>query len=247
MIEIRHEHIRTHADEIEAYEELYTTTGIRQRDSFYLWICSLLKARPGQTLLDVSSGEGTLVHFARQQGLRACGTDFSTAALIKSAREYDLTAIWAANAEQLPVADRSFDFVTNIGSVEHYFDPEAAIRQMSRVLKSDGVACILVPNTFSLFGNVQYAWQTGDVFDDGQPLQRYNTRMGWHKLLVTNGLTPFKTLKYEREWPRTGRDVLWYLLRPRKVLKLLISPLIPVNLANSIVYLCHPSDPDDDR
>ena len=168
--------------------------------------------------------------------------DFSFAALQKGMEDYDLRSVWMSNAERLSVADRSFDFVTNVGSVEHYFDPEAAIREMRRILKPEGVACILVPNTFSLFGNVQYAWRAGDAFDDGQPLQRYNTRRGWHRLLEKNGLIPFRTLKYEREWPRTGEDCLWYLKRPSKLLKLLISPLVPVNLANSLVYLCHPSN-----
>jgi SAM-dependent methyltransferase len=242
VIEIRHKHIHTPADEIEAYDRIYGATGIRQLDSFYLWVLSLLDARPGQALLDVSSGEGGLVYFALQHGLRAYGIDFSPVALRRGLENYHLTSTWVSNAERLAIADRSFDFVTNIGSIEHYFEPKAAVREMSRVLKPEGVACILVPNTFSLFGNVRHVWQVGDVFDDGQPLQRYNTRLGWHRLLVKNGLAPFKVLKYEREWPRTIKDCLWYLSRPMKALKLLITPLIPVNLANSIVYLCHPLD-----
>ena len=242
MIEIRHEHIHTPADEIKAYDKIYDTVGIRHLDSLYLWILSLLDIRPGQTLLDVSTGEGSFVYFALRHGLRAYGMDFSFVALKKGLKDYKMDSIWLSDAERLSIADGSFDFVVNIGSLEHYFGLESAIREMSRVLKADGVACILVPNTFSLFGNVQYVWQTGDVFDDGQPLQRYNTRSGWHDLLVENGLRPFRTLKYERVWPRTFKDVFWYLRRPLKALKLLISPLIPINLANSIVYLCRPLD-----
>lgn len=240
MIEIRHEHIHVPADEITAYDQIYDTQGIRHLDSLYLWILSLLNARPGQTLLDVSTGEGSLVYLALQRGLRAYGVDFSPIALKKGVTDYNLTSVWVCNAERLSIGDRSFDFVTNIGSVEHYFEPAIAIREMSRVLKPEGVACILLPNAFSLFGNVKHVWQVGDVFDDGQPIQRYNTRVGWHRLLSENGLEPFKTLKYERERPHTGRDCLWYLRRPAKLLKLLISPLVPLNLANSIVYLCHP-------
>jgi SAM-dependent methyltransferase len=243
MMEIRHIQISTTADEINAYDEIYNTQGIRHLDSLYLWILSLLDAHPGQTLLDVSSGEGTLGYLAAQHGLRSYGVDFSFAALKKCDKDYGLGSTCVSNAEHLPIADSSFDFITNIGSVEHYLEPEIAIREMSRVLKPEGVACVLLPNAFSLFGNVQYVCQTGDVFDDGQPLQRYNTRLGWHRLLTQNGLEPFKTLKYEREWPRTIQDGWWYLRRPLKVLKLLISPLVPVNLANSIVYLCRPLEP----
>ena len=238
MIEIRHDRIVTPEDEIRAYDCIYQEAGIRHLDSFYLWLLSLLDPRPGQTLLDVSTGEGSLVHFAKQGGLQAFGLDFSYVALRKGREDFDLDTICVSNAEQLPIPDGSFDLITNIGSIEHYFDPDTAIQEMSRVLRPTGVACVLVPNTFSLFGNVQHVWQTGDVFDDGQPLQRYNTRVGWHELLTENGLRPFRTLKYEREWPRTLQDCLWYLARPTKLLKLLISPMIPTNLANSIVYLC---------
>jgi SAM-dependent methyltransferase len=206
-----------------------------------LWLLDLLDARPGQTLLDVSCGEGTLVHLAQQQGLRAYGVDFSSIALEKAVRDYGLNTTCISNAERLAIIDRSFDFAINIGSVEHYFEPETAVREMSRILKPDGVACILLPNTFSLFGNVLYVWQTGHIFDDGQPLQRYNTQQGWHNLLTENGLEPFKILKYEREWPRVARDLFWYLRRPTKIAKLFIGLLVPVNLANSIVYLCHPA------
>ena len=238
MIEIRHKHIDSVADEINAYNQIYEGKGIRHLDSFYMWILSLLPAQPGQRLLDVSSGEGSLGYFARRRGLRAYGVDFSFAALKTGVQDYDFRLVCVSNAECLPLPDRSFDFVTNIGSVEHYFDPAIAIREMSRVLKPGGVACILLPNAFSLFGNVKYVWQVGDVFDDGQPLQRYNTRLGWQHLLAENGLHSFKILKYEREWPRTFKDGWWYLRRPLKTLKLFVSFLIPVNLANSIVYLC---------
>ena len=240
MIEIRHEHISTVTDEIRAYDRIYGTRAFRHLDSLYLWILGLLNASPGQSLLDVSSGEGKLVYFALQQGLHAFGVDLSEVALKKGVADYSLGPVCVSDAECLPIADRSFDFVTNVGSVEHYFHPESAVREMSRVLKPKGVACILLPNAFSFFGNVKHVWQTGDVFDDGQPVQRYSTKLGWHRLLVENGLQPFKTVKYEREWPRTGRDCFWYLSQPMKTLKLLISPFVPLNLANSIVYLCHP-------
>lgn len=240
MIEIRHKHINTFSDEIESYDQIYAQKGIRHLDSLYLWILNLLHAHPGQMLLDVSSGEGTLIYLARQRGVRAYGVDISPIALIKGHQDYAIDFDSVANAEGLPFPNCSFDLVTNVGSVEHYFDPAMAIREMSRVLKDDGVACILLPNAYSLFGNVQHVWLTGDVFDDGQPVQRYNTRMGWQHLLTENGLKPFEILKYEREWPLVVQDYFWYAKRPFKLTKLLLSFFVPVNLANSIVYLCSP-------
>jgi SAM-dependent methyltransferase len=240
MIEIRHQQIVTPLDESKAYDQIYADQGIRHLDSLYLWILNLLNVQPGQKLIDISSGEGTLVYFAQKRGLVSFGIDFSPVALKKGIMDYGLSSsVAASDAECLPIADKSCDYITNIGSVEHYFRPEIAVREMSRVLKPDGVACILLPNAYSLFGNVKYVWQFGEVFDDGQPLQRYNTRIGWSQVLTNNGLQPFKIVKYERERPLTTKDLVWYLRRPMKLLKLLISPFVPLNLSNSIVYLCH--------
>lgn len=238
MIEIRHPRMDATRDTESAYDAIYSDKGIAQRDSFYLWLLELVAARPGQSLLDVSCGQGTLVDFAARAGLRASGLDFSMAALERAQRRAPANGFFAADAEQLPLPSATFDRIMNIGSLEHYQHPEAGLREMARVLKPDGMACVLLPNAYGLFGNIKHVLQTGDVFDDGQPLQRYHTRTGWHAMLEVNGLTPFETIKYEREWPRTRADLGWYLRRPAKIVRLLITPLIPLNFANCLVYLC---------
>ena len=97
---------------------------------------------------------------------------------------------------------------------------------------------ILLPNTFGLLGNVLHVWRTGDVYDDGQPLQRYGTNAQWRKLLELNGLQIVKTIRYEREGPRTWGDLVWYLRRPHRLGRVLLAPLIPKNLSSFLVYLC---------
>ena len=126
----------------------------------------------------------------------------------------------------------------NIGSIEHYLQPYRAVREIRRVLKPTGTACILLPNTFGLLGNILYVWRNGDVFDDGQPLQRYGTLQQWQTLLESNGLCVFRTHKYERAWPRTWRDLKWYAMRPYKFLRVFLTPFIPVNLSSFFVFLC---------
>jgi SAM-dependent methyltransferase len=237
MIEIRHAEINRSHDSQRAYDALYHGPGIAQMDSFYLWILHLLPARPGQSLLDISTGEGALVNFARRAGLRAYGFDFSTAAANLAARRQPGN-IWVGDAQQMSIADRGFDFVVNLGSLEHYLDMAVSVRESARILRAEGWACYLLPNTYSVFGNFKYAWKTGEVFDDGQPLQRYNTRGGWQRLLEANGLSVKRVVKYERVWPRTWADAVWYLRRPAKIVRLLMTPFVPVNLANCLVYLC---------
>lgn len=241
MQEIRHDNMVSTTHTQEAYNKIYRTHGILHRDSFYLWLISLLKPEPGKTLLDIACGEGRLAVLAQEQGLQGLGTDFAIEGLKFGQRQSPASGWVVGDGERLPLADASVDYVTNIGSLEHYQDPDAGMREIARVLKPSGTACILLPNSYGLLGNILYVLKTGDIFDDGQPLQRYNTPRGWGDMLQANGLATFQLVKYEREWPRTGADLGWYLTHPKKLARLFVSSLIPVNLSNFLVYLCRRS------
>ncbi|KAB8142118.1 class I SAM-dependent methyltransferase [Chloroflexia bacterium SDU3-3] len=223
-----------------AYDAIYEDRGIRHLDSFYSWNISLLKPTAGKSLLDVACGEGVLPNLARRTfGLEAYGTDISLAATRIGADEGKRT-FSVAVGEKLPFASKSFDYVTCIGSLEHFLDVEAGMREMSRVLKDDGVACILVPNTYSLLNNIYKAWKTGMSTVDTQPLQRYASRGEWAMLLERNDFEIVGTTKYDRERPLSLNDAIWYTQHWRELVKLALTPFIPINLANSIVYLCKP-------
>jgi SAM-dependent methyltransferase len=241
MLEIRRQVVNSVSDSKTAYEEVYGSRGIRLSDSFYLWLLSLLGIAEGQTILDVSCGEGMLLQFAHCRGARSYGIELSEVAARVARENAGRAHIVVADAERLPWPDGQFDYVTNIGSLEHYLHPELSMREMARVLKDDGHACILVPNSFGLWGNIKHVWETGDIFDDGyQPIQRYCTRNGWTKLLKENGLTPYQVLKHERERPRTPKDALSFLRHPLRLLRLALLPLVPLNLSDRFVFLCHP-------
>ncbi len=238
MIEIWHPQIGGTEESQRAYDDIYGDRGIQLSDSFYLWLLALLRPRPGNLLLDVSCGQGALVRLARQQQIEAYGLDFSAVA-IRKARAVTRRACFAiGDGARLPFADEGFDFITCIGSLEHFAAPLAGMREIRRALRRRGVACILLPNTFSLLGNVVYARKHGDAFDDGQPIQRYNTRVGWTRMLEQSGLHVQGVAKYEATWPRTRADWAWYARRPRKIVHLLVGLAIPLNLANCHVFLC---------
>lgn len=239
MLEIRHDRMNTTMATREAYNELYVRRGILHRDSFYLWLIALLHPRPGNRLLDISCGEGRLVVLAQQQGLRAFGMDFAVEGLQKAQATAAASGWAVADGEHLPVPDHCVDYVTHVGSLEHYINPELGAREIARVLCADGKACILVPNAYGLLGNILHVMRRGEIFDDGQPVQRYATRKNWENLLQQEGLRVDETIGYgELSLPRTPSDALWMLKRPHKIVRFLISPFIPVNLANDFVFLC---------
>jgi SAM-dependent methyltransferase len=235
-VEIRHE--QTERAERLAYDALFAADEIRMPDSFYLWFVRLVARSGSGQLLDISCGDGVFLAVARRAGLRATGVDFSAVALKKTLQIVPEAAVAIANGQQLPFGDNSFDVVTNIGSLEHYFDPAEGVREMARVLRPTGVALVLLPNLFGLFGNITYVLRHGEVYDDGQPLQRYATRRSWERLLRDNQLIPQDVLRYEREAPRTLYDLRQLLRRPQRIARLLAAPLLPLNLSNNFIFIC---------
>lgn len=219
----------------EKYEHIYDTNVIEHTDGFYQWILHLVKPEPGKRLLDVACGRGTIPALAAKEGVVAHGFDLSYNAV----RAGDLVTsnLIVANGEHLPYPNNSFEYVTNIGSLEHYVSPDTGVREMARILTADGLACVLVPNSFSV-SNMVHAWHNGRTADDGQPIQRYAARYEWQDLLEANGLEVVKTTKYDLVWPRSQRDVKRYLRHPKRIGWLFLGLVIPLNLANSFVYMC---------
>ena len=239
MLEIRHDRMVETSATQKAYNQMFNQGGLGQRDSYYLWLLEKLKPQPGKLLLDISCGNGRLVTLAQERGLQAIGVDFAWDGLRKGAATTPRAGWAVANGEQLPLAKESVDYITHIGSLEHYLSPEAGAMEIGRVLKQDGRACILLPNAFGLFGNIPYVWRKGDIFDDGQPLQRYATRQAWVRLLEGGGLHVTQVFGYgEVEWPRIRQDAIWLLRHPVKWVRFVASFFVPLNLSNQLVFLC---------
>ena len=237
MIEFRTRRGVVSGDDTPDYDAIYRDAPIQQIDSFYLWALRLAQVGPGQRLLDVSCGVARLVAFAQQRGIRAVGIDLSGEAISVARRAGVGGNLLVGNAEALPFPEASFDRVVNLGSIEHYECPDRAVAEMARVLRPDGQAVILLPNSFG-YQHVLYVWRHGTIFDDGQPLQRYGTRAEWSALLERNGLSVEGIAKYQQVWPRTARDLGHYLRQPRKFLQVLLTPLLPVDSVNCFVFLC---------
>ena len=218
-----------------AYDELYTQRWLPSRASLFVWLMRLLKMQPGQLLLDVACGDAQLGQFAQEARVVYYGVDISYVAAQIARRERMLVA----DGARLPFVDNTFDHVTSIGSLEHYLDMAQGVREIARLLKPDGRACVLVPNAFGLTWNVLRVWRTGDLADDdGQPIQRFGTRNAWHRLLTENGLKVCRTLGHERDWPRTMAEYRSYLAQPKETLLALLAPCLPLNLRRNFVFLC---------
>lgn len=103
----------------------------------------------GEDVLEIGCGIGTdSVEFARH-GARVTAVDLGPDQVMLTKLNFELrglryTEIREANAEQLPFADETFDFVYSFGVIHHTPDTEKAVAEIHRVLKKDGTAVVMV-------------------------------------------------------------------------------------------------------
>ncbi|MFG2696976.1 methyltransferase domain-containing protein [Kitasatospora sp. NPDC048407] len=110
----------------------------------------LPELRPGQRLLDVGCGPGTITaDLADRLGPtgRVIGIDPSAEVLAQAAalaaeRGLEQLTFEAADVYRLPYADASFDVVHAHQVLQHLADPVAALREMRRVTAPGGVIAV---------------------------------------------------------------------------------------------------------
>jgi ubiquinone/menaquinone biosynthesis C-methylase UbiE len=113
----------------------------------------------GQRVLEVSCGRGGFSCLLAARGAVMFGADFSEAAL-KIARNRTAAGdrngngvrLVQADAHNLPYADESFDIIISCETIEHLLDPLAALKEMARVCRDDGLIYLTTPNYFNAMG-----------------------------------------------------------------------------------------------
>ena len=113
----------------------------------------------GKRVLEVACGRGGFVKLLASRGACVFGADFSSAALQIGRQKIDAhdrrggQAFFAqADAHHLPYADSSFDIVVSCETIEHLVDPCAALAEMARVCRTDGLLYLTTPNYANLMG-----------------------------------------------------------------------------------------------
>lgn len=99
----------------------------------------------GQRVLDVGSGLGAFLRFARDRGgLEVRGVDFSERC-VRYAREIHGLEVDQGELVAQQYAAGSFDAVTAWHYLEHVYDPVAELREMHRVMKPGGLLMLETP------------------------------------------------------------------------------------------------------
>jgi len=125
------------------YKEISHSTKVA---SYQLRLVKKLGISITDEVLDVACGTGEFLRACDAIGAEVSGVDLSDKAIQACKKILPSGEFFSCSAEKLPFKDGSFDIVTCLGSLEHFIDPVASLKEMVRVAKSGASFVILVPN-----------------------------------------------------------------------------------------------------
>ena len=188
----------------------------------------------GRRTLDVACGPGSWLQALAERGARIAGIDISRVALDLCRSALPEAEIYCGPAEQLPFADRQFDFISCLGALEHFLEPEAALQEMIRVAKPDARFLLLVPNADFLPMRLGLYTGTSQATVKEEP----RSLLKWQHLFESAGLrvqARWKDLHIlSWSWIFRGPYHSW-ALRAAQALAL---PFWPLTWQYQVYYLC---------
>jgi len=200
---------------------------------YYVKPLRLLDVQEGRTLLDIACGAGQLLKTAKALGLRCYGIDISEVA-ISQARKNVKGELVCANVDKgLPYDDNFFDYITCLGSLEHFENQSRVLREICRVAKSSCRIYFLVPNDNYILHRLGYE-------TDFQPVINRHSLVGYRSLMERNGLAVYRTLRDNSHLTNLAESSSL----PKLLVKLVFRPfvsLIPLHLSYNFIFLCQPS------
>ena len=102
----------------------------------------------GKRVLSVGCAFGVELQQSLKQGLMTVGLDPERSFLLKGKSEDNAVNFIQGIGENIPLSDGSFDLVTLFEVLEHVMQPEVVLKEINRVLKTNGILFLTVPNRF---------------------------------------------------------------------------------------------------
>ena len=238
----------SNADIISDYNRIYSGPGIRANSAYYRWLLKLLNPKPNSRLLDVACGEGIFLReFAKSvKGAWVGGLDISDKALLRAKVNVPSGYLVNGDGHHLLFKDEEFDYVSCLGSLEHYLDPEKGMHELYRVGKKDAFFCIVLPNSVSI-DFLQHVIRNGSKpVEDFQIIERTATRVEWEKMLQKCGFEIVKVYG-SNLWPELFQEGTFKIKSiPKYIKRKLIKAFCPLNLSREFVFICRKAVSDRD-
>ncbi|OHB79430.1 MAG: hypothetical protein A2Z25_17650 [Planctomycetes bacterium RBG_16_55_9] len=105
--------------------------------------------KPGDKVLEIGCGIGSVVFELSKQGYDVTGTDISGEAIAYGLKKYGGIRLEVQAAETLPYEDESFDVVLSFDLFEHIAQIDRHVSEVRRVLRPGGSYLFQTPNKFS--------------------------------------------------------------------------------------------------
>jgi ubiquinone/menaquinone biosynthesis C-methylase UbiE len=176
------------------YDKIYSEGGYLSEKKFNEMALKALGVKKGKNkrLLDIACGQGTLLAMAENY-VQTYGIDISREAVSKAKNMARSTEFKVCSAEKLPFKNEFFDYITCMGSLEHFVDIESSLSEMRRVLKKSGKAVIHVPNSLYLVHKML------GIDTQGQINERLATEKEWREI-IEKYFTINNVKKYNTRW-----------------------------------------------
>ncbi|MEL7656742.1 MAG: methyltransferase domain-containing protein [Bacillota bacterium] len=120
-------------------------------------LLDVISAKPGEQLLDIGCGNGTLIRMlADKYKIKGFGTDISEK-MIENARQKNPGMTFeVAECEKTPFEDQTFDIITVCAAYHHFPDVAAFAKEARRLLRDNGklyIADVYYPTLIRILCN----------------------------------------------------------------------------------------------
>lgn len=153
-------------------------------NSMYRPLITEIMTVKGGKLLDIGCGNGNLFGLLDHKKYDLYGIDFSDNMIAEAKVKYgDIAKLYTSDAAALPFDEGTFDIIICNASFHHYTEPDAVIREMSRVIKPGGTLLIgdpYVPGPFRWLANMMTKYS-----DHGD--YHFYSKDEMHQLLAAHG------------------------------------------------------------
>ena len=185
----------------------------RQESYFAFMLNELAELSHHGKLLDIGCGFGQMLRLARDRGFNVRGVEIQ-----ESSADYARRSgidVFCGTVEQRKFDDGTFDVVTMWEVLEHVESPSATLREVSRIMKEDGILSIVVPNVASKNAKRDpYWWKPYHFYHfSNETLSKYLRASGFDvlKAIINPHLTLKRSPEKKRECFSRHRKLISYI------------------------------------
>lgn len=221
--------IKDYYNQIYHFEQDARRPDFRRMENFL----SGLKIKPGSRYLDIGCGVGGALAVAKDEGAECYGVDLSLTALTTAQKVMSKQIrLVLCEGEHLPFKEKVFDYISAIGSLEHFKEPRVGLEEIKRVCLPSAHVCLGVPNSYGVLNKLKI------YRGSEQPQEMLATLSEWARYIEGSG---FKIVSM-------GSDRGPHILKDKKPHKILARLLLrftnylPLSLAYQFIFICEKPD-----